>query len=317
MRTLRIALALLAGAAAAAAASPNPQEVSFQGKLLDSSNNPRNGPANFVFTLFDDATAGSQLWTETQNGVTVTNGVFSVRLGAVAALTPGILDQATAYLRVQVDPDAGGPLPQETLSPRTKLVAAPYAIQAMQLAGAGNVYVHAGGLVYSTFSSAGNLILPYGVQAASTDISGLMLASSATLTAVGTGVYSLLSSSGIRVSTGLVVVDGGTGVDINSPGRLFAGYIIHTAAAASAALRAGCSNTGPLENLVAIGGGCTEGANTKAVYSSFPSTESSNSTTAVGTAPADGATAAASWSCGFTAATTGNTAFVICARLAN
>lgn len=309
MRTLRIALALLCGAALAAAASPNPQEVSFQGKLLDSNNNPRNGTADFVFAVFNDATAGTQLWSETQNGVTVTNGVFSVRLGAVTALSPALFDRATAYLRVQVDPDAGGPLGQETLAPRTKLITAPYAMQAMALSGNGDVYIHAGGLVYSTFTATGNLLVPNGVQASSADISGLLLASSATLTASGPAVYSVTSSSGILMNGGILSLPVGS--------QLSFGLVTSSHSVSAAAIRVWCGHSGAnTQGLVVLHGGC-RGGGTRTANHNFPSTDATSGT-ALGSMLSNGATTGAkSWSCGFSAADAGNVAFVTCARIGN
>ncbi len=122
---------ILAAAIALAALSPAQAQVpglmTFQGRLTDTSNNPLGGSHALVFRIFDAPAAGSQLWTETQPAVAVTNGVFSVYLGTVTPLTPEVFAGATTYLEIVVD--------GTTLSPRERLVASPYAVSARQLQG--------------------------------------------------------------------------------------------------------------------------------------------------------------------------------------
>ena len=62
-----------------------PSYLGYQGRLKDSSNNPQNGTLSFIFRIYDAETAGSLLWSETQN-VTVTDGYFAVSLGTISAL---------------------------------------------------------------------------------------------------------------------------------------------------------------------------------------------------------------------------------------
>ncbi len=132
MRTgMRIAAALmLAGAAFAAElqgvtvppgtadAVTIPQRINFQGKLTDASGNPRNGSFDIAFKLYDGV---SPYWNETQTGVQVTDGLFSVQLGAVTAI-PSIPDAGACSLEVTV---AG-----EAMVPKIPLVSVPYAYYA-------------------------------------------------------------------------------------------------------------------------------------------------------------------------------------------
>lgn len=99
-----------------------PQRMNFQGKLLDTANNPRNGSFNFTFRIFDVPGGGSALWTETQNGVSVSNGVFAVQLGSVTAIPAGVFSGATTYLEIQIG--------AEVATARERLVASPYAFRA-------------------------------------------------------------------------------------------------------------------------------------------------------------------------------------------
>ncbi|OGS06052.1 MAG: hypothetical protein A2204_02785 [Elusimicrobia bacterium RIFOXYA1_FULL_47_7] len=138
------------------AGAATPKMISFQGKLTDSSNNALNGSYDFIFTIYDNATAGTAQWTETQTGITVTNGLYSVDLGAVNAITSSF--DAPYWLDVQVRPTGGGTY--EPLSPRHRLTSSPYAFMSdyalnvssannywLQLTsgGATNLHTHASG----------------------------------------------------------------------------------------------------------------------------------------------------------------------------
>ena len=59
-----------------------PQTINYQGSLSDSGGLPVNTPTDMTFKLYDAASGGTELWTETQTGVSVVNGVFNVTLGA-------------------------------------------------------------------------------------------------------------------------------------------------------------------------------------------------------------------------------------------
>jgi hypothetical protein len=63
-----------------------PHLINYQGMLTDNSGNPLSGSYNLTFKIWTDTTGGSSLWTETQNGVQVTNGLFNVILGKVTTL---------------------------------------------------------------------------------------------------------------------------------------------------------------------------------------------------------------------------------------
>ncbi len=122
-----ISAILLAMAAAASAAVPG--YLNFQGRLLDPDKLPRNGSYTMTFKICDSlaatcsapcAVGNACLWTESQN-VTVTNGVFAVQLGAVAALAGDVFSADARYLDIAV---AG-----ETLTPRERLVTGPYSFK--------------------------------------------------------------------------------------------------------------------------------------------------------------------------------------------
>jgi len=117
-----------------------PNLLNYQGRLTDASGNPKNGTFTMQFAVYDAETGGNQLpsgtpWGETQS-VTVTNGVFNVLLGSVAAL-PGDLFEGGPS-------DTSGPLrflqvtvEGETLSPRRRIVSVAYAIETTTSVSAG------------------------------------------------------------------------------------------------------------------------------------------------------------------------------------
>jgi len=196
--------------AVAASAATLPLKINFQGKLLDpADNSPRNGAVNMQFRVYAAPSGGSALWTEPASGwssVQVNNGVFSVQLGTTVALTHDLFTSASAYLGVTVQGDT-------EMSPRQQLAMSAYAFTAGQLASGGDVPVRAG-TGYSTFTTAGHLLVPESVVASTISLRGSLNASSATLTLGGDNQYSLHTGSGIYVASGTLTVQGSGGVAV-------------------------------------------------------------------------------------------------------
>jgi hypothetical protein len=97
--------------------------LSYQGRLADPAGNPQNSPITMTFTLYDAATGGNVLWTETKS-VDVTNGLFSTLLGnTFTAAHLAYFDGRDLWLGVQVSGDPNG-----ELQPRIRVAYAPYAI---------------------------------------------------------------------------------------------------------------------------------------------------------------------------------------------
>ncbi len=63
-----------------------PKMINYQGMLTDNTGTPLTGSYNLTFKIWTDTTGGSSLWTETQNGVQVQNGLFNVILGRLTTL---------------------------------------------------------------------------------------------------------------------------------------------------------------------------------------------------------------------------------------
>lgn len=101
------------------------EQINYQGYLTDSSGTAISGSVNMVFSIFDASSNGTRVWgPETHTGVQVRDGVFSVLLGSKGTgITASFLDDG-AWLEIKVN--------GETLAPRDKLAAVPYAVLASQ-----------------------------------------------------------------------------------------------------------------------------------------------------------------------------------------
>jgi hypothetical protein len=159
-------LALLASCGLAQAAVP-PAQISYQGELSNNGS-PANGLFNMTFRFYDAANAGTLIMSEVKAGanlVQVTNGLFSTTLGTNGSILDaaggGVYNNYADLLRdfsqVWVEVEVGG----NTLSPRQRMVAAPYALNATRAATLDDVDVAAGSLwqvqgVGSTLTIDGN-----------------------------------------------------------------------------------------------------------------------------------------------------------------
>ncbi len=211
MKTIARVVSLALLAALPAAAVNLPLRIPFQGKLIDpATNNPKNGSFSMQFQIYAAPTGGSSLYSETQT-VPVSNGVFAVQIGTLSLLSADLFSGASAYLGVTVGADA-------EMTPRQPLSMSPYAFTAAQLVASGDMRVNAG-TSYSTFTSAGNLLLQYGVVGTTAAFSGGLTASSGTFTATGASQFSLETSSGVRVELGTLKVDAASrGIDATGTG---------------------------------------------------------------------------------------------------
>ncbi len=92
---------------AVAAAADVPPVMNFQGRLTDASANPvADGTYTLQFAIYDVATGGTPLWSESNGGVTTKNGLFSVLLGSVVNLPANIFDNPNRWFGVTVGSDA-------------------------------------------------------------------------------------------------------------------------------------------------------------------------------------------------------------------
>jgi len=101
-----------------------PQKMNYQGQLTDSSGVPITGSRSMVFSIYDVATAGAVLWTETQGSVSVINGVFNVVLGSNNAMD--IPFRKAYWLSINVAGDG-------EMTPRHLLTNAAYAMASRKI----------------------------------------------------------------------------------------------------------------------------------------------------------------------------------------
>jgi hypothetical protein len=127
--TLILAAVMLAAAAPAA----TPGQINYQGLLLDDQGQPVTGNVDLVFRLFTAAQGGTALWTEAHPDVAALDGVYDAVLGATTPITPAMIAGDSLYLEIAVE--------GETLTPRQRLVAVPYALRAAVADNVGNVDV--------------------------------------------------------------------------------------------------------------------------------------------------------------------------------
>ena len=104
----------------ASAQTSVPTIISHQGRLLNSSNQPVTSNVSVVFSIYDAATGGSQVWTETQSITPDNLGFYETFLGGVTPL-PSALPNPS-YLQITVQ--------SETLSPRLQFGSVPFAQKA-------------------------------------------------------------------------------------------------------------------------------------------------------------------------------------------
>ena len=102
-----------------------PQTMSYQGILKDAAGVVvADGNYQLTFKIYDIATAGTELWTESQS-VAVSDGIFSAILGSITSLNLDFDKQYWLGVTVGVDTE---------LTPRTQLTASPYSLNARDIA---------------------------------------------------------------------------------------------------------------------------------------------------------------------------------------
>jgi hypothetical protein len=97
-----------------------PGTVAFSGRLSDV-DGLVEGSVDITFRLFDAASNGTEVWTETHQTV-ADQGLVLVELGSDTALDETIFDGSDLYLEIEVNGD--------TLSPRSPVGSVPYALRA-------------------------------------------------------------------------------------------------------------------------------------------------------------------------------------------
>lgn len=106
-----------------AAAVAVPGYINYQGLLRDSAGNVVTGTKSMTFKIYDSLTGGSARWTMTDSAVSVSNGLYTVKLGPLTSTDVGT---GSRWLEVVVG--------SETLTPRLEILSVAYAITAGSVA---------------------------------------------------------------------------------------------------------------------------------------------------------------------------------------
>lgn len=125
----RLALAVVASLSCAAFAQNVPSQLSFSARVANAGV-PLTGSHTLNVRLFDTATGGAELWTETSQ-TTAEGGLVTATLGAQMPLGPSLLDGRALFMEVSVD--------GQVLLPRLPVVSVPYAVRASVAATAGTL----------------------------------------------------------------------------------------------------------------------------------------------------------------------------------
>jgi len=99
-----------------------PQLINYQGVLIDPATDQPVADATYSisFSIYDVASGGSAIWTETQD-VQTKDGLYDVLLGSITPLTPTIFSGPEKYLGIKVGSDP-------EMMPRTRIVSVAYTI---------------------------------------------------------------------------------------------------------------------------------------------------------------------------------------------
>ncbi|MEK7721554.1 MAG: hypothetical protein AAB359_04100, partial [Elusimicrobiota bacterium] len=111
------------------------QTINYQGFLLSKLTNlPVETPQDIKFVIYDAASAGSALFTETRCNVQVNKGRYDIEIGSAAGgITPASIftDYNGVWLEIQVDGNGDCLPPFEPMSPRIRLQASPFAFNSL------------------------------------------------------------------------------------------------------------------------------------------------------------------------------------------
>lgn len=127
------------------AVAGSPMQISYEGRLTDSSGNALGGTGTlycYRFSIYDAVSGGNQLWpagTPSNSTATTTDGVFNAVIGSADTLSSTVFDfstTSTAYLQIEVNTvtsTCGGSW--EALSPRQSILSSGYSLQSANVYG--------------------------------------------------------------------------------------------------------------------------------------------------------------------------------------
>jgi hypothetical protein len=106
-----------------------PQQINYQGYLTNTGGSPLDTTVAMTFKLYTDSTGATLLWTETRPSVTVTKGLFNVRLGQVTALGDNVFNHTQVWLGITVGSNS-------EMTPRSRVVSVGYSYRVGTVDGA-------------------------------------------------------------------------------------------------------------------------------------------------------------------------------------
>ena len=99
-----------------------PDLIDYQGRLTDSDGTAIDGAVSITFAIYDVENGGVALWTETQNPVEVSDGLFHVLLGSETAFPADLFDESNRWIGINVAGDG-------EMTPRCRIASVPFALQ--------------------------------------------------------------------------------------------------------------------------------------------------------------------------------------------
>lgn len=125
-RAIMTGAILLAVAPALLAAAVTGQ-INYQARLLDAYGRRVNDTVTLAFKLYDAATEGNLLWSETHEGVVVSDGIYSIAMGSTTPIPASVFTQDGIYLELAIN--------NETMAPRQLITSAGQALVARTVMG--------------------------------------------------------------------------------------------------------------------------------------------------------------------------------------
>jgi len=115
-----ISIAAIVMIVALASAQSVPNLIDYQGKVTDSDGNPINGTVSITFSIYADSTGGTALWSETQDPVNVSDGLFHLFLGAENPIPDDLFNDPDRWIGINVNNDG-------EMTPRSRIGSVAYA----------------------------------------------------------------------------------------------------------------------------------------------------------------------------------------------
>lgn len=130
----------------ASALTTVPTKMNFQGRLTDAAGNIKpDGTYNMKLRLYTASSGGSSVWSEDRlvsasQGVPVANGLFSIKLGDISALSASLFASGDLYLEVELPTPATATSSSPSwtegaMTPRSQMATSAYAYNAETLDG--------------------------------------------------------------------------------------------------------------------------------------------------------------------------------------